>query len=687
MSHAYRCLIFAGLVLSAAPAAATTFTVVNTNDSGAGSLRDAIVAANADFSGPHRIEFNIPGVGVHTIHLFSKLDAINNTVAIDGTTQPGYNPSAAAPLIEIDGTSSTIAVVIFAPNSSVRGIIFNHFPQSALELFADGCSVSACYIGTNATGTAAAPNGIVGVYVSGTGVVVGGRLTHEGNIISGSLIGVAFTNSSDRDTLIGNYIGTDVTGTTAIPNSQYGVSTGGATHLVIDQNVISGNTLDGIHVDGSVPDLSYGVRIYRNLIGTDATGRNKLPNHGNGVQLSAWYATVGEHGRGNTISGNDGYGINVDGSLSANNWIQGNRIGVSADAVSPLGNGQGGIFLNSSQGNTIGYSHDDGSGNLIGGNGGPGIFLDGLDATENTIRGNAIGTTFNGALSLGNAQAGILVMSDRDTIGGFGPTGNIIAHNNGGIQLDGVQCPVWTNSIFANGPGLGIDLLNPATGVTPNDTLDTDDGANHFQNFPMLTSVTQFGPQVRLQGYFSSAPSKFYVLQFYSNRQCSLSGYGEGESWLGQAGAFTDTTGVTLIDALYPLSSPSLVGFVFTCTATDENGCTSEFSPCASMTTPTDAPPAPPVFGLAASIPSPARKSTLLTFTLGHPSQVSLRAYDVSGREVAQLVQGSFDAGPHAVPWNVAGLRSGVYFYRLRAVATESSGGEETATRSVIVLH
>jgi parallel beta helix pectate lyase-like protein len=685
MNHAHRYLLAAFLISCAAPAAATTFTVTNTNDSGAGSLRAAIQAVNADFSGPHRIEFNIAGIGVHTIHLFSSLDAINNPVAIDGTTEPGYNPSSAVPLIEIDGTSATIAVLCFAPHSSFRGLILNHFPQSALEVFADACTVQACYVGTNASGTAAASNGIVGVYVSGSDVVIGGRPPYQRNIISGNAVGVSFTNTSARDTLIGNYIGTDVTGSVAIPNTQYGVSTAGATNLLIDSNVISGNTINGIYVSGSIPDPSYAVRILRNLIGTDAGGHNKVPNQQNGVWLSAWYTVVGAAGSGNTISGNNGYGVYVDGASSAKNWIQGNRIGVTADGGLPLGNAQGGIYLNSSQGNVIGYSHEDGSGNLIGCNGGPGISLDGLDATENAIFGNAIGTSFNGAAALGNAGAGIATTSDRDTIGGFGPTGNIIAHNNGGIQIDGVQDPVWANSIFANGPGLGIDLMDPSPGVTLNDTLDTDDGSNHFQNYPTITSVTQFGPQVRLQGYLSSAPSKFYVLQFYANRQCSSSGYGEGESWLGQAGAFTDANGVTLIDALYPLSSPALVGFVFTCTATDENGCTSEFSPCASMATPTDASPMTPVFYLGASVPSPARKSTSLTFTLAHPSQVSLRAYDVSGREVAQLVQGSFDAGPHAVSWNVAQVRAGVYFCRLRAVATDSQAAEE-ATRSVIVV-
>jgi hypothetical protein len=65
---------------------------------------------------------------------------------------------------------------------------------------------------------------------------------------------------------------------------------------------------------------------------------------------------------------------------------------------------------------------------------------------------------------------------------------------------------------------------------------------------------------------------------------------------------------------------------------------------------------------------------------------VSLRAYDVSGRVVTEILEGHLGAGPHTVPWSVEGVRSGVYFCRLRAVSSDTPG-EETQTRSIIVLH
>src|SRR2546423_5800084 len=81
---------------------AATFTVTNTNDSGAGSLRQAILAANAS-SGTDTIAFNIPGAGVQTINLASGLPFITDPVTIDGTTQPNF---AGSPLIELNGSNA-----------------------------------------------------------------------------------------------------------------------------------------------------------------------------------------------------------------------------------------------------------------------------------------------------------------------------------------------------------------------------------------------------------------------------------------------------------------------------------------------------------------------------------------------------------------------------------------------------
>src|SRR5438132_13693046 len=95
-------LAFAAAALSASAGAAQTFTVTNTNDSSAGSLRQAILDANAN-PGTDTIAFNIPGSGVKTINPTSSLPLITDPLIIDGTTQPGF---AGSPIIELNGASA-----------------------------------------------------------------------------------------------------------------------------------------------------------------------------------------------------------------------------------------------------------------------------------------------------------------------------------------------------------------------------------------------------------------------------------------------------------------------------------------------------------------------------------------------------------------------------------------------------
>src|SRR6187399_2127950 len=81
-----------GLLALAASAGANTYTVTSTADSGAGTLRQAILDANAN-SGADTIEFNIAGSGVHTITPATALPVITSPVTIDGYTQAGSSPN------------------------------------------------------------------------------------------------------------------------------------------------------------------------------------------------------------------------------------------------------------------------------------------------------------------------------------------------------------------------------------------------------------------------------------------------------------------------------------------------------------------------------------------------------------------------------------------------------------------
>ena len=660
------------------PALSDTFTVTDTLDSGVGTLRWAIGQVNGS-PGPHRIAFNIPGVGVRTIHLLSDPDPISHTVAIDGRTEPGYNT---APLIEIDGTGSAtgLAIQASAPHSSMAGLVLNRFQTTALTIAANACSLYACYVGLTADGAAAAPNGQDGVSVTGNQVLVGGHLSLYRNVISGNNYGVELVGPAFQDSVIGNFIGTDVTGRSGVGNG-FGVWVNDARAAVIDGNVISGNE-DGINGAASAPTTeAEGLKIFRNLIGTDASGFAGIPNNNNGIDLTIYsHCAIGGIGKGNVISGNGREGLSI--KSGDEEEIYGNKIGVTSDGTRLLGNGDGGIDL-ASTGSRIGHRSDDGSGNLIGG-GSSGLYIHGLG---NVIEGNAIGTSFNGALSLGSLADGVELFGDSTVFGGPGGMGNIVAHNGiGGVTVyDGHQLSIRGNAIFDNGSGLGIDLiLSSGNPVEPNDSLDADDGPNGLQNYPVITATSKVGNQVRLQGRLPSQPLAAYALDFYASTGCNTWGYGEGEFWLGSVPVTTNASGLATFDVSYPLSG--MPGYVFTATATDSLGNTSEFSPCASIVEPTAAQAPTYAFALGSAYPDPARTRTEISFTLACASRVVLCLYDVSGRKVATLENGDLPAGPHVETWSTSGLAPSVYFCRLRAEAKDGPAETFSATRPVVVI-
>ena len=174
------------------PLPAPTFTVLNTNDSGPGSLRQAILDANTT-PGADTIAFNIPGSGIHTIGLLSVLPSLtdNAGVTIDGYTQPGSSPNTLAlgdnsvHLIEVNGggdgffVSGGYCLSVRSSSNHVRGMVINNcrngsgFYGVAIEDGSDN-EVSGCFLGTDATGTSAKPN-LSGIAVDGSGLTPLGR--------------------------------------------------------------------------------------------------------------------------------------------------------------------------------------------------------------------------------------------------------------------------------------------------------------------------------------------------------------------------------------------------------------------------------------------------------------------------------------------------------------------------------
>lgn len=314
------------------------------------TLREAI--DNANFNCSHdtqppttttQINFAI-GSGVRTINLTGFGLAISCPVILDGTTQPGYSGS---PLIEINGAGLSPnlgdAVSIHydstAAGSVVRGLVINRtFDGAGLSVCCDGnFTIQNNFLGTDVTGTAALPNSRDGLFVNVAAgeapSLVGGTTPAERNILSGNTGPGVNLGVSQSNTIEGNYIGTDVTGTKALGNS-IGVAINPQTSNAIGNtvggstpgtgNLISGNRSDGIDI---FAPAAGGNRIMGNLIGTQVDGASRLGNGGDGVHLqTSGPDTTGGTGpgNGNTIAFNGLNGVEVD--SGASHAILSNRI-------------------------------------------------------------------------------------------------------------------------------------------------------------------------------------------------------------------------------------------------------------------------------------------------------------------------------------------------------------------------
>jgi hypothetical protein len=604
--------------------AQTTFTVTNTNDSGPGSLRQAILDANSN-AGLDSISFDIPGSGVRTISPLSALPDITDSLTIDGTTQPGF---PGVPLIEIEGSQAGDAngLMLTAGNCTVRGLTINRFfelqgvnhgHQIYVDITSSHNRIEGNLINTNnqGTGPAANPFNLLqsGIFLQNSpDNIIGGTTTAARNVISGTKQIALELNGigSARNLIQGNLIGTDITGKVAVPNGFRGISVFGPNNIIGGTvpgagNVISNNAPFGIIMDSA--DAANGNIVQGNFIGTDITGTVAMPNFLSGIALGAVSnTTIGgtSPNARNVISGHLQYGIDINASGRSGFIVQGNYIGTDSTGSVAIGNAQAGINI----GNTTDSLVAD---NVISGNQGFGIHLFGIGvpASRGTkIRNNRIGTDVSGTLPMGNGEVGIYIDGTGGVlVGGTDATGaNKIAFNSrGGVYVTAWDNAIRQNEIFSNG-GLGIDLapfgcnylLGCRGTVVPNDSCDADNGGNHLQNFPLITAT---GPAISgsgtvIQGTLNSSANQSYVLDFFSNDNCDSSGNGEGKNFIGSTSVSTSDTCDVVFKVLVPANVPQ--GKIITATATDTNGNTSEFSRCATVAAPLPTPsptPTPPV--------------------------------------------------------------------------------------------
>ena len=657
-----------------------TNIVTTTADVGPGSLRAAMYYVT-DHPGSV-VKFNIPitdpgySNGVFNIHLTGVLPTLaSNGMVIDGSTQPGFTSK---PLIVVDGSqilpetfTSNSGLLIYSSSNQVKNISFSGFNWNGLTLeYADATNntISGCWLGLNSAGNGAASNALQGIlFVQGAGHnIIGGTTALARNVISGN--GQYGLWTSDTNTtgnvILGNYIGTDASGSFAVPNlfGGIGIFTNGTGNVIGGTNAGAGNVIsgnDGADIFLSGPNVSNNI-VEGNYIGLNAAGSAAITNLADGI-----YLTAGANGNiiggtnanaRNVISGNKQYGIYISDPGTGNNFVLGNYIGTDFTGTNAVGQGglAGGFcigILNSASGNFIGGTGA-GAGNLISGNPNFSYGIAVMSANSNTIQGNLIGTDFTGKKALANGFAGVILEfgSSGNLIGGTtagagnvisangsygvyifltGTTNNFVQGNiigaditgtnalgNGfanvalfagatGNFIGGIGAGAGNVIAFAGGPGvtvydagttnnsirgnsifssgrIGIDLVDAANTppyVTLNDTGDADTGPNDLQNFPVITNAVGYAGSTIVLGKLNSIANKTFSIDLYRNIVTNSTGYGEGKFYLGTASATTDGSGNAKF--AFTNSTANYSGQYISATATAASGDTSEF--CADV--------------------------------------------------------------------------------------------------------
>jgi len=326
------------------------------------------------------------------------------------------------------------------------------------------------YIGTDKTGMKALSNGEDGVHIKGeaTDNYIGGEKEGQRNIISGNESdGVLIEGAGARNNKIhGNYIGTNKTGMEALRNRWYGVHIkGGATENYIggdkegQRNIISGNGDSGVLIEGEGTANNY---VWNNYIGINYMfGTTIYIANLNGVEIrdGAAQNNIGGPGedRRNIISGNESYGVTIEGA--GHNKVYGNYIGTDKTGMLPCGNGKGGVHIGEGAwGNYIGGPVESVR-NIISGNRGSGVLIEGEWTTNNRVYGNYIGTDKTGAAELSNGN-GVHIKggATKNYIGGEEEgQRNIISGNLfNGVLIEGQGTSenyVWNNYIGTDKSG------------------------------------------------------------------------------------------------------------------------------------------------------------------------------------------------------------------------------------------
>ena len=336
-------------------------------------------------------------------------------------------PTARGVEIDSGASGNTIGGLTATPGTGAGNVISGN--ATGIDDTGGGDDlIAGNIVGANAAGTAAVGNTSDGIVVEASGDTIGGTAAAARNVISGNDYYNVFLDGASNETVQGNDVGTDVTGSFALSTiTEVGIAVESSSNDLIGGtvpgagNVISGNTEFGVDLygAGATDNLVQG-----NLIGTNSVGTAAIPNGAGVIVQGSTGNTIGgaASGAGNVISGNTRDGVEITGAGTSGNLVAGNLVGTTAAGTAALGNGVNGVEIDTdASSNTIGGTAA-AAWNVISGNSGDGVFVE--DSTSDVIQGNLIGTDVTGTVALGNSGFGVEIGAGAsgNTIGGLTTT-------------------------------------------------------------------------------------------------------------------------------------------------------------------------------------------------------------------------------------------------------------------------
>ncbi len=722
--------------------------ITNNMVSGNASAGIAITASNGNFITGNKIGTNPLGTSKNPNYYGVAIDNAANTV-IGGSTLSDQN---------------------LISGNTAGGIVINGTASSGTQIIGN-------LIGTNVSGMDTISNGNGIILAAANSSIIGGNTASKRNIISGNLqAGIVLNGTGTRNNVIkGNYIGTDINGNNFLSNhtgvmfkSKSNHNTIGGTTLG-DRNIISGNLEIGVYIEACDSNSVYG-----NFLGPDVSGTSSFMNgdsaiQGNGIELNtvSKYNIIGGSGAGerNIISGNRVYGLVYYGNSSYNNTsgnyigtdvsgnlklsnatgicvdggsnhnvinnnvlsgnksygiffvttgtnyneFKGNKVGTNATATDTIPNYIGVIIAAGTRYNTIGGTAA-GEGNIITGNYYDGIEIADLGTDHNIITGNQIGSVnasmpgnYNGIgiatnprqnvisnnIICKNKYMGIILFEHADSNqimnNWIGTTDGTTDFGNGGAGiaiLKGASNNLVKSNTIAYNDTVGVVILDNTTvnntlsqnaihhnrmigidifpfGFNTNDIGDADGGPNLMMNSPVFTS-TIYNPadgKLWLNGTidYNYISPQGIVVEIFKSVGDTL-GYGQALQYLGNA--VVDATGLWFTAFTGAVAGEKLVA-----TATDVFGNTSEFSPNSSI-----------ISGIKVNslyessfnlYPNPANNDFFMEFSLASPQQITAYLYAMDGRFMTCLLSETIYAGNNSRKINIESYPVGVYFIEI----------------------